>query len=59
MSEIFKALGWAAAIISVAIASRAGLIGGDIPEWLMMAMLVGWVATSTRGNCRSCSISRN
>jgi hypothetical protein len=51
MSTYVKAFGWAAVIILIAIASRAGFFGEEVADWLMMATLVVWASTSFPRNC--------
>jgi hypothetical protein len=59
MPEILKAIAWAVSIIAIAIASRMELLGEELGEWLMMAVLIAWVTTLSRRNGRPCPIIRN
>ena len=55
MATYFQALLWAAAIILVALGSKAHVIPKDLAEFLVLALpVVGWIsiARGFRGSCK-------
>ena len=56
MSDYARSVLWAAVMILIALASRAGLIGEGAGQFMLMAALAGWVATKPRGSQGSCRL---
>ena len=59
MPPIVKALGWAAAIILIAIGSRMGFYSENVADVLMMATLVTWVSIGFPRSCAGRTVSGN